>query len=48
MKIWMGNMEQGRARTGGDVEEERVGGRGQGSSRRRRAIKSPAGADGTR
>ena len=28
MKIWMGNKEQGRARTGGDVEEERVGGRG--------------------
>ena len=26
-KIWMGNKEQGRARTGGDVEEERVGGR---------------------
>ena len=24
----MGNNEQGRARTGGDVEEERVGGRG--------------------
>ena len=24
----MGNKEQGRARTGGDVEEERVGGRG--------------------
>ena len=24
----MGNQEQGRARTGGDVEEERVGGRG--------------------
>ena len=28
MKIWMGNKEQGRARTGGDVEEERDGGRG--------------------
>ena len=27
-KIWMGNKEQGRARTGGDAEEERVGGRG--------------------
>ena len=27
MKIWMGNKEQGRAITGGDVEEERVGGR---------------------
>ena len=27
-KIWMGNTEQGRAITGGDVEEERVGGRG--------------------
>ena len=27
-KIRMGNKEQGRARTGGDVEEERVGGRG--------------------
>ena len=25
----MGNKEQGRARTGGDFEEERVGGRGQ-------------------
>ena len=25
-KIWMGNKEQGRARTGGDAEEERVGG----------------------
>ena len=24
----MGNKEQGRVRTGGDVEEERVGGRG--------------------
>ena len=24
----MGNKEQGKARTGGDVEEERVGGRG--------------------
>ena len=24
----MGNKEQGRTRTGGDVEEERVGGRG--------------------
>ena len=24
----MGNKEQGRARTGGDVEEERIGGRG--------------------
>ena len=23
--IWMGNKEQGKARTGGDVEEERVG-----------------------
>ena len=28
MKIWMGNKEQGREITGGDVEEERVGGRG--------------------
>ena len=27
-KIWMGTKEQERARTGGDVEEERVGGRG--------------------
>ena len=27
-KIWMGNNEQGRAITGGDVEEERVGSRG--------------------
>ena len=27
-KIWMGSKEQGRARTGGDVEEERVGVRG--------------------
>ena len=27
-KIWIGNKEQGRARTGGDVEEELVGGRG--------------------
>ena len=27
-KIWMGNKEQGRARTGGDVEEERVGSSG--------------------
>ena len=28
MKILMGNKEQERARTGGDVEEERVGGGG--------------------
>ena len=27
-KIWMGNKEQGRARTGVYFEEERVGGRG--------------------
>ena len=27
-KIWMGSKEQGRARNGGDVEEERVGVRG--------------------
>ena len=27
-KIWKGNKEQGRARTGGDVEEERDGGCG--------------------
>ena len=27
-QIWMGNKEQGRARTGGYFEEERVGGRG--------------------
>ena len=27
-KIWMGNKVQGRAITGGDVEEELVGGRG--------------------
>ena len=27
-KIWMGNKEEGRAITGGDAEEEWVGGRG--------------------
>ena len=45
MKIWMGNKEQGRAITGGDFEEERVGDRGH--PRRRRATNSPTRAEGT-
>ena len=47
MNIWMGNKEQERTRTGGNVEEERVGGRGhvlpeEGDT------KAHTGADGTR
>ena len=46
-KIWRVNKDNERARTGGDVEEERVGGRGhvlpEGGPQ-----KSPTGADGTR
>ena len=42
----MGNTEQGTARTGGDVEEERVAGRGH-VLPEEGATKSPTGADGT-
>ena len=48
-KIWMGSKEQGRARTGGDAAQGGMGWQSRApSSGRRRATKSPTGADGTR
>ena len=41
----MGNKEQGSVITGGDVEEERVGGRGHVLPEEERVTKSPTGAD---